>query len=159
MYRDSFGRNLYPYLADSFSDAVFSRKNDYDPTAMADGGVLVIELVERNLRYLNEYPPTLPAPLREVDLSDALLSDGVCTAGAAKTNLDGFVKITGIFAQDLPARDSVVYIRCDGAVYEAVPTPTGFAATVPGSAETPPAAEVFVTSADGALLSLPVVYE
>lgn len=159
MYRDSFGRNLYPYLADSFGEATFSRKNDYDPTAMADGGTLVIELVERNLRYLNEYAPTLPAPERAVDLSSAAASDAVCTAKVAKTNLDGFVKITGNFAGDLPFYNSVVYIRCGDTVYEAVPTPTGFAATLPGNTETPPAAEVFLTSAQRKLIVLPVVYE
>ena len=159
MYRDSFGRSLYPYLADAFAEATFSRKNDYDPTAMADGGTLVIELVERNLRYLNEYAPTLPAPLREVELSAAVPSGGVCTVKAAKTNLDGFVKISGNFAQDLPGRDSIVYIRSGDTVYEAVPTPAGFAVTLPGSPDAPPRIEVFVTSADGTLLALSVLSE
>ena len=65
MYRDSFGRNLNPYLAESFSVSVFSRKTDYDPTAMADGGAVVVELVERNLRYLNANALTLPAAARD----------------------------------------------------------------------------------------------
>ena len=32
---------------------------------MADGGAVVVELVERNLRYLNANAPTLPAAARD----------------------------------------------------------------------------------------------
>ena len=52
--RDSFGIALYPYLADSFAEAVFSRSADYSPAAFADlsADVVILEIVERNLPRL-----------------------------------------------------------------------------------------------------------
>lgn len=127
MYRDSFGRNLYPYLAASFESAVFSRKNDYDPTAMADGGALIVELVERNLRYLNANVPSLPAPER-----DASLSDGARLAGTVSMDIragkDGLVTVSGTFGELAPDADSPVYLLAGDRLFEAVPTPQGFSA-------------------------------
>ena len=54
-YRDSFGILLFPYLADSYASAKFSRLVNYDLTASADH--VAIELVERNLRYLIQNVP------------------------------------------------------------------------------------------------------
>lgn len=50
-WRDSFGIALYPYLADSFAEAVFSRSRNYQ---IPDGeyDVLILEIVERNLPEL-----------------------------------------------------------------------------------------------------------
>ena len=52
--RDSFGIALYPYLADAFSEAEFSRSADYSPEAFADlsADVVLLEIVERNLSML-----------------------------------------------------------------------------------------------------------
>lgn len=68
MYRDSFGNNLFPYLADAFESAKFSRAADYDLTGAAEAGTncVVVELVERNLRYLLTHTPVLPSPQREI---------------------------------------------------------------------------------------------
>ena len=125
MFRDSFGRNLYPYMAESFAQAVFSRKNDYGPAAMADGGAVVIELVERNLRYLNLYPPTLPAPARDADPAARAVPSGAVDL-AGKVGLDDYVNYTGSFDRICPDADSPVYILAGGTLFEAVPGPEGF---------------------------------
>ena len=127
MYRDSFGRNLYPYLAESFSASVFSRKTDYDPTAMADGGAVVVELVERNLRYLNANAPTLPAAVRDASPAQNVRPMGTLAVsrGEEKNN---YVNYTGVFDDLLPDDASPVYVLAGGALYEAVPAPKGFSA-------------------------------
>lgn len=53
-WRDSFGISLYPYLADSFSSAVFSRSAVYDLTGedVLSSDVVILEIVERNLSRL-----------------------------------------------------------------------------------------------------------
>ena len=53
-WRDSFGISLYPYLADSFENAVFLRSSDYDMEMIDTSGadVVLIEIVERNLKNL-----------------------------------------------------------------------------------------------------------
>lgn len=68
VYRDSFGNNLYPYLADAYGNAAFSRSAVYDIPAAKDFGCLLIELVERNLRYLITNIPVMPAPERLLEL-------------------------------------------------------------------------------------------
>ncbi len=53
-WRDSFGISLYPYLADSFENAVFLRSASYDPGEIEKNGAdtVLVELVERNLSRL-----------------------------------------------------------------------------------------------------------
>ena len=133
MYRDSFGRNLYPYLAESFSRSEFSRKNDYDPTGMADGGVLVVELVERNLSYLNLYAPSLPAAARELSLADDAVPSGSLVLHHEKGS-DGYVNLTAVFDNLYPDDSSPVYLETGAGLFEAVPAPEGFRAMVPEEA-------------------------
>lgn len=54
-WRDSFGVALYPYLADAFAQACFSRSTDY---SLPDGDydVVILELVERSLPQLIDDP-------------------------------------------------------------------------------------------------------
>ena len=53
-WRDSFGIALYPYLADAFETATFSRAADYDLSRFADTeyDTVILEIVERNLPRL-----------------------------------------------------------------------------------------------------------
>lgn len=136
LFRDSFGRNLYPYLAEEYAHAVFSRRNDYSPAAMADGDAVVVELVERNLRYLNEYLPTVPAPER-VDVSTdgaVVLSSALSQITLAKSSQAGYTVLRGDYGGLAPDGDSPVYVAFDGRVYEAVPGPDGWSACLPEEA-------------------------
>ena len=130
-YRDSFGRNLYPYLAESFAAAEFSRRNEYTAATLPEGGTLVIELVERNLRYLVEYDSLAPAPERDPSLAaDAVPGSG----GAALTEsagTEGYTVFSGVWDGVTPDDTSNVYILSGGALYEAVPRPDGFIVSLP----------------------------
>ena len=66
-WRDSFGVSLYPYLAESFEKAKFSRSTSYDLAQMEteETSVVMIELVERNLDYLLKNMAVYPAPVRK----------------------------------------------------------------------------------------------
>ena len=61
-----FGINLHPFLAQSYGSACFSRNMPYRLTAAMEEqpDVLLVELVERNLNWLLERAPELPAPER-----------------------------------------------------------------------------------------------
>ena len=52
--RDSFGIALYPYLAESYESAVFSRSEDYSVEAFSEltADAVILEIVERNLSRL-----------------------------------------------------------------------------------------------------------
>lgn len=157
LYRDSFGRNLYPYLADQFAQAVFSRKNDYSPVSMEPGDCVVVELVERNLRYLNQYSPTMPAPERPAETAaGAREGNGEVEVTVSSCALEGYVLVTGIFRGLLPQSDSSVYVLSGGTLYEAFPTPDGFSLCLPGTADSFAATAVFFT-AEGNLVQLSAV--
>ena len=112
-YRDSFGNLLYPYLADSYASATFSRSTRYDLTKPGD--FVLIELVERNLRYLITNLPVMPAPERERTLPQTL--SGTASFATAK-GLDGYTQVKGALPATADA-DSRVYLVCGDKTYEA----------------------------------------
>ncbi|MCM1307272.1 MAG: hypothetical protein NC223_01595 [Butyrivibrio sp.] len=61
MFRDSFGNALYPFAANDFERARFSRALPYDLTDAGAYDLVIIEIVERNIGNLLEYPPVLEA--------------------------------------------------------------------------------------------------
>lgn len=136
-YRDSFGNLLFPYLADSYASAVFSRSTSYDMTQEAD--YILVELVERNLRYLISYTPVMPSPVAQPELPEN--SSGTVQISAKKGSIKGTLPQT-------PDIESPVYLACDGIAYEAfLLADDGFAANVPEGA----AAQYLVYSVGGTL--------
>lgn len=132
MYRDSFGRNLYPYLAQRYASALFLRDNSYDLIRLEqlDAADVVVELGQRNVSYLVEYTAVFPAPLRDEGVLDGaqrldcgvqLLQEQTAVAGCVLVGAD----VTG------GAADRPVYLYTDGGVYEASLTTEGFAAYIP----------------------------
>lgn len=131
-YRDSFGILLFPYLADSYGSAKFSRLVNYDLTENAD--YVAIELVERNIVYLIQNVPVMEAPVRELDVI-------LPVSGTAKAEVDEKArspKDHSLLRGTLPEKpdaDSLVYVLCDGVAYEAFCLENdGFAAHIPGEA-------------------------
>ena len=115
-YRDSFGMLLFPYLADSYESAKFSRAVNYDLTGSED--YVAIELVERNLRYLIQNVPVMPSPVRNVELP-AAVSGSMEVSKAEKARAgSGCVQFTGKLDAK-PDADACIYVVCDGTVYEA----------------------------------------
>lgn len=110
-YRDSFGNLLFPFLANSFSSARFSRSTAYDLTFEAD--CVLIELVERNLRYLTKNLPVMPAP--QVQLETPAFHSGTVSVSASTRG--DWLQVKG----QLPKVDvdSAVYVICADAAYEA----------------------------------------
>ena len=57
--RDSFGNALHPFLAEDFREATITRQMPYPLTQVQAGDTVIVEIVERNLGNLLEYPPGL----------------------------------------------------------------------------------------------------
>lgn len=136
-YRDSFGNLLYPYLAESFGEACFSRSTVYDLTLESD--YVLIELVERNLRYLITYVPVMPSPICEIAVPEAV--SGTLRMETAKGKApEGYVQYKGSLEEwTVP---SEIFVICGGEAYEAFALKDGgFAVNVPLGAE--PEAVVF----------------
>lgn len=129
MFRDSFGNNLYPYLADSFDAALFSRSMPYrmDLVSQREADCVVAELVERNLRYLIQNVPVMPAPSRGTDKPEdfTVYGSGVKFDVEPSENLPGYALVTGpavLDGQELPEAVSdsqALVLTSDGNYYEA----------------------------------------
>lgn len=128
-YRDSFGILLFPYLAESYGSAKFSRVVNYDLTG--DEDYVAIELVERNLEYLIQNVPVMPSPIREIDLPGTVSGTAEASVKEGARAGTGCVQLVGTLPQ-APDADSCVYVVCDGTVYEAFCLENdGFAANIP----------------------------
>lgn len=131
MYRDSFGNLLYPYLADAFGTAMFSRSTVYDLSGVHSDDYVIVEIVERNLRYLISNVPTMPAPARQLTQL-ARLSSYDSTLEESKSSLDGCKLWQGTVECDT---DSPVYLVA-GDSYQAFLLQDGaFAAYLPENLE------------------------
>ena len=117
-YRDSFGNDLHPYLAESFRTATFSRKTAFDLTAL-DADALLIELVERNIDYLYQYDHTYPAPERELSCA-AQKTDPISVRLAEAGAL---TRISGEIGE---VDNAPIYLRRGDTLYECAPRPDGF---------------------------------
>lgn len=125
MFRDSFGNALHPFLAESFGDACFSRAMPYDLSLLDSEGAdtLIIEIVERNLRWLVQRAPILPAPIRQIDIPQTVTRTVSFTYDLSQSN-QGLLCCSGNLSC-APDVDSPVWLVCDGTVYEASPAGTG----------------------------------
>ena len=132
MFRDSSGRNLYPYMAQSYGRAFFSRLNNYrlDFIAGQEADTVVVELAERTVNYLLRYPAVYPAPERDTSVLDnAIPVGGDTQVDDSGSTMEGYAKLTGTLPDT--AIDSPVYVEVDGAVYEAIPNEGSFTAWLP----------------------------
>ena len=153
-YRDSFGRNLYPYLAESFAAAEFSRRNEYTGETLPEGGTLVIELVERNLRYLVEYDSLAPAPVRQLSFAEPAAEGAGRALLTESEGTEGYTVFSGTWDGVTPDDDSAVYVLSGGTLYEAVPRPDGFILSLPDGS----ALDAVYAAADGRFFRLSAVY-
>lgn len=124
MFRDSFGNSLYSFMAQFYSEALFSRSNTYrmDLIAQQQADSVVIELVERNLDYLLRYAPIFPAPERQV-------TQNMQTSGLEgrlwideQSPLQDCVRVYGSIAADTIDFDSLIYLTAGGRIFEATPS-------------------------------------
>lgn len=125
MFRDSFGNALHADLAGQFSQAVFSRSMPYD-LSQADTApdVLIAEIAQRNLRWLAQRPPLLPAPQRQAP-DWTLESQQEITVTVSESSFEGLSCYQGSFPET-PDENAPVFACADGAWYEACLTADGF---------------------------------
>lgn len=125
VYRDSFGINLHPFLAQRYANACFSRNMPYRLSAVTAErpDVLLVEIVERNLNWLLERAPEMPAPERQ----DVGVTEGDKTVAATRRdgNLEGYFCISGDLSQQKLDDETPIYILTPEATYEASPCGDG----------------------------------
>lgn len=131
VYRDSFGGKLYPFIADSYGSAEFSRNTAYDLSGK-DVDFMLIQLVERNIPWLLHYLPIFESQKVEVTLPTTTGSGTVTvTESKGASAPKGYNLWTGSLGVT-PDVDSHIYINCGDAVYEALTSrENGFAVYLP----------------------------
>ena len=136
LFRDSSGRSLYPYMAESFGTAYISRSNNYRLDLIDEQGatVIVAELAERTLDYLLKYPAVYEAPVRDASVLDgASALDMEILADTSGNTSAALLKLTGTLPET--AVDSPVYVLVNGTVYEAIPNEGSFTLWLPMDAD------------------------
>lgn len=118
-WRDSFGIALYPYLAQSFVAATFSRSADYNLTLADSADTVIIELVERNLSNILSREPTFPAPVRELSATANVGTIAVDYDEAKSGVMSGYVRVSGKLGADMLDPGGHVYIAAGDTAYEA----------------------------------------
>lgn len=122
MFRDSFGNTLYPFLAEEYGKALFSRAMPYQMSLLEEIGAdtVLIELVERNLDQLSIHAPIFPAPQRQLQESPAREQSTVKLAAKDDGRLEGYLRLEGtLTGQADPA--SPIYVELGQVLYEATP--------------------------------------
>lgn len=115
MYRDSFGNALHTFMAESFGYSVFSRALPYDLTGADEYSLVVLEIVERNIGNLLEYPPVIKAA--KVELDNIEQTDTEIMADFTASSGMNYITVQ---CGEIP-QSTNVYIRVNGDIYEAYP--------------------------------------
>ena len=70
MYRDSFGRSLYPFISENVLKAEYLREVPYriDKLETTAADYMIIEIVERNIPNLTTQAPVMSALSRSLDI-------------------------------------------------------------------------------------------
>lgn len=121
MFRDSFGNTLHSLMAESFSQALFSRGIPYDLMLLDEtaASAVVVEIVERNLPQLGQNAFVMPAPA--VTLTEPVKDSGATVPGAVQpAGKSGLLRLSAI-VEDSCDTDSPVYLELGGELLEASP--------------------------------------
>lgn len=119
VFRDSFGNDLYPYLAQAYQEAAFSRAMPYQASLLDGQDTVLIELVERNLPWLATRPPVFPAPERELG-EGAAGTAVVQVTSQEDASLSGYAKLEGTLSGPVDEA-SPIYVRLGERCFEATP--------------------------------------
>ena len=95
----------------------------------AQPDTVLVQLVERNLRWLSTRPPLLPAPEREA--LEAQPGEQTISVSQSKSAYEGLFIYTGTFEDLTPDKDTPVYAVLGSVCYEACPTEAGFQLLTP----------------------------
>ncbi len=120
-WRDSFGISLYPYLAEHFGAALFSRASAYDLTQIDTLGAdtVIIELVERNLEQLITKTPVFASPARHISAEAEGEQRIAVSVVPPKNETSDLYQLTGEISKALMDPGSAVYVLQNGTAYEA----------------------------------------
>jgi hypothetical protein len=133
MYRDSFGNALVPFFSAAYGEAHFTKAFPMDLAKDLETyhpDVFVMELVERNLRWLITQPPILPSPqLSYVRTAEEELDGHIAAEAGLSFYSRDYVKFSGTLDADIAEDEDVILAAVtDAAGAEAIYECYGLAA-------------------------------
>lgn len=111
MFRDSFGSSLIDTFSNNYSRVLYSRAQPYDLRAAIESqfGVVVVEIVERNLIELVARTPIADTPPCSAPQTSTS-SDTLVICG--KTVADGRITVSGVLDEEIPLNtDDCIYVE------------------------------------------------
>lgn len=116
VFRDSFGNALYSFFAEDFKNAEFSRAVPYDFTNIENVDVVVVELVERNLKNLLTILPLMEAPKAEIQVNSVESGNADVTVSEK-----GDMVLVSFSSDKIPYDCTEMYFMTDKDTYMAYP--------------------------------------
>lgn len=109
LFRDSFGINLVPFLADTFQKGWFSRLEPYNFVQIASlqPQIVAIEKTERRIHQFVESAPILYLP--SVSIEPSMQADGTCELTIEESG--DFIRISGTVTSDALQPETELYLR------------------------------------------------
>lgn len=99
LFRDSFGNALYQFFAQDHSSFAAYRQSSYDLFSLgSEADLVVVELVERNIKNLLEYAPVIPSAREKIEATESTYSCDVYIS--VSKNADGLYEIKGKIIPD-----------------------------------------------------------
>jgi len=125
MFRDSFGNTLIPFFSGQFNRAFYTKEQPYGVEKLVEENnpdVVVVELVERNLRYLINMPPvTAPIKMDEQvswNGAEVLETETTLELGAYSYDSD-YYSISGEVPAELLEDSTNIIVEISGKQYYA----------------------------------------
>ncbi|MCR5452101.1 MAG: hypothetical protein K6F00_05675, partial [Lachnospiraceae bacterium] len=118
MFRDSFGNTLLPFIANEYKNGYFSRGVPYEMyrASALDADTVIVEVVERNLRFLQQSAPIIAAkeekdfiiPSPDSSYNGSLEAQNKDITAYDKTYR--LLKITGLMDRERTCGSTISYI-------------------------------------------------
>ena len=79
VFRDSYGNSWSQFVAQEYNKGYFSRESGYNISYLNEYqcDTLIIEITERHLSSLQQYPPILSAPIRKINATPKIVKNDV----------------------------------------------------------------------------------
>ena len=127
VFRDSYGNSWSQFVAQEYNKGYFSRESGYNISYLKEYqcDTLIIEITERHLSSLQQYPPILSAPIRKINATPKIVKNDVTME---TYDFGNYIKVNGILDKNYTDSNSKVYIKVndDDKFFFVEATPSSF---------------------------------
>ncbi len=110
VFRDSYGNSWSQFVAQEYNKGYFSRESGYNLSYLDEYNcdTLIIEITERHLSSLQQYPPIISAPVREINKTPKVIENN---AIMETYDFGNYINVKGSLDENYTNKDSKVYIK------------------------------------------------